>query len=66
MHPFGVQFGLSRGLLQLRGGEILLSDQLLEAVSVEAQLHTHLGRPPIQGNFLVDITVRAAEKALWE
>ena len=65
MHPSGVQFGLSRGLLQLRGEEILLSDQLLEAISVEAQLHIHLGRPPIQGNFLVDITVRAAEKALW-
>ncbi len=66
MHPSGVQFGLSRGLLQLRGEEILLSDQLLEAISVEAQLHIHLGRPPIQGNFLVDITVRAAEKALWD
>jgi len=66
MHPSGVQFGLSRGLLQLRGEEILLSDQLLEAISVEAQLHIHLRRPPIQGNFLVDITVRAAEKALWD
>jgi hypothetical protein len=64
MHPSGVQFGLSRGLLQLRGEEVLLSDQLLEAISVEAQLHLHLGRPPIQGNFLVDITVRAAQSAL--
>src|SRR5207245_9354248 len=42
----------------------LLSNQLLEAISVEAQLHLHLGRPPIQGNFLVDITVRAAQSAL--
>ena len=64
MHPSGVQFGLSRGLLQLRGEEVLLSDQLLEAISLEAQLHLHLGRPPIQGNFLVDITVRAAQNAL--
>src|SRR5258708_30751965 len=30
MHPSGVQFGLSRGLLQLRGEEVLLSDELLE------------------------------------
>ena len=64
MHPSGVQFGLSRGLLQLRGEEVLLSDQLLEAISLEAQLHLHLGRPPIQGNVLVDITVRAAQNAL--
>jgi hypothetical protein len=64
MHPSGVQFGLSRGLLQLRGEEVLLSDALLEEISVQAQAHLRLGRPPIQGNFLVDITVRAAEKAL--
>jgi hypothetical protein len=64
MHPSGVQFGLSRGLLQLRGDEVLLSDALLEEISVQAQAHLRLGRPPIQGNFLVDITVRAAEKAL--
>jgi hypothetical protein len=64
MHPSGVQFGLSKGLLQLRGEEVLLSDQLLEAISVEAQLRVHLGKPPIDGNFLVDITVRAAQSAL--
>ena len=33
MHPSGVQFGLSRGLRQLRGEEILLSDQLLDDFS---------------------------------
>ncbi len=64
MHPSGVQFGLSRGLLQIRGEEILLSDPLLEAISLEAQLHVHLGKPPIQGNFLVDMTVRAAQNIL--
>src|SRR6266581_3517653 len=64
MHPSGVQFGLSRGLLQLRGEEVLLSDQLLEAISLEAQLHLHLGKPPIQGNLLVDITIRAAQSML--
>jgi hypothetical protein len=64
MHPLGVQFGLSRGLLQLRGEEVLLSDELLEAISVEAQLHLHLRRPPIDGNFLVDITVRAAQEVV--
>ncbi len=64
MHPLGVEFGLSRGLLQLRGEEALLSDQLLEAISLEAQKHVELGRPPIRGNFLVDLTVRAAQDAL--
>ena len=37
MHPSGVQFGLSRGLLQLKGEEVLLSDKLLEAISIEAR-----------------------------
>jgi hypothetical protein len=61
MHPSGVQFGLSRACLQLRGEEVLLSDQLLETISVEAQRHFQRGGPPIRGNFLVDITVRAAQ-----
>ena len=47
----------------MRGEEVLLSDQLLETISVEAQMHLHLRKPPIQGNFLVDITVRAAQSA---
>ena len=64
MHPSGVQFGLSRGLLQRRGEEILLSDQLVETISLQAQMHLQLGRPAIPGNFLVDITVRAAQDAL--
>src|SRR5437899_12681041 len=52
------------GCFNCVGEEVLLSDQLLEAISLEAQLHLQLRRPPIQGNFLVDITVRAAQKAL--
>ena len=48
MHPSGIQFGLSRGLLQLRGEEVLLSDQLVEAISAQAQLHLQKGRHPIQ------------------
>ena len=64
MHPSGVQFGLSKGLLQLRGEEVLLSDELLEAISVEAQLRMHLKKPAIDGNFLVAMTVQAAQNAL--
>jgi hypothetical protein len=64
MHPSGVQFGLSRGLLQLLGEEVLLSDKLLETISLQAQMHLQLGRPAIRGNLLVDITVRAAQDAL--
>jgi len=64
MHPPAVEFGLAQGLLQLRGEEVQLSDQLLETISVAAQRHLERRRPPIQGNFLVDITVRAAQDAL--
>src|SRR5438477_454512 len=64
MNPSGVQFGKSRGLLQIRGDEVLLSEKLLETISLEAQQHVQLGRRPIQGNFLVDFTVRAAQDAL--
>ena len=64
MHPVGVEFGLSRGLLHLRGREVILCDELLQAISAEAQVHLHRGRPAIQGNFLVDMTVRAAQDAL--
>src|SRR5215467_13895211 len=64
MHPSGVQFGLSRELLQLRGEEVLLSDSIVEVISLEAQMYIHLGKPPIDGNFLVEMTVRAAQEAL--
>jgi len=66
MHPSGVQFGLSRGLLQLKGEEVLLSDKLLEAISIEAQVRLHLGKAAIEGNFLVEMTVRAAQEALGD
>ncbi len=66
MHPSGVQFGLTRGLLQLKGEEVLLSDKLLEAISIEAQVRLHLGKPAIEGNFLVEMTVRAAHEALGD
>ena len=48
MHPSGVQFGLSQGLLQRRGEEILLSDQLVETISLQAQMYLQLGRPAIR------------------
>ena len=51
-------------MLQLRGEDVLLSDSMLEAISVEAQLRFHLGKAAIEGNFLVELTVRAAEQAL--
>jgi len=43
---------------------MVLSDQLLETISLQAQMHLQLGRPAIRGNFLVDITVRAAQDTL--
>ena len=32
MHPSGVQFGLSQGLLEVRNEEVLLSHQLVDAI----------------------------------
>jgi hypothetical protein len=46
------------------GEEVLLSERVLEAISLEAQLRVHLRKPPIDGNFLVDMTVRAAQAAV--
>ncbi len=52
------------GLLQLRDEEVPLSDSLLEPISAEARLYVRLGKPAIHGNFLVDMTIRAADHAL--
>src|SRR5262249_28043283 len=41
-------------------------DQMIELISIEAQMRVHLGKPAIDHNFLVDMTVRAAENMLLE
>src|SRR5215471_17229539 len=64
MHPAGIEFGLSRGLLELRGDEVLFADRLLEEISLEAQAWLQLKKSPIDGNFLVDLTIRSADKLL--
>jgi hypothetical protein len=48
VHPAGIKFGLSVGLLQLRGAEVVVSDQLLESVSAQARRRIKLGKrvPP--------------------
>jgi len=37
MHPAGIKFGLSLGLLELRGADVILSDPLLESISEMAR-----------------------------
>jgi hypothetical protein len=37
MHPAGIKFGLSHGLLELSGAEVVLSDRLLESISEMAR-----------------------------
>jgi len=64
MDPAGIKFGLSRRLLRYRGDEVLLADVVVEELSRQAQLWLDLKKPPIQGNFLVDFTIRAADKLL--
>ena len=43
-----------------------MTDRLLEEMSLEAQFWLHVRKPPIQGNFLVDMSIRAAEKLLQD
>ena len=64
MHPVGVQFGLSRGLLQLRGDQVFLSDHLLESVALEAQLYVELRKPPTHNSIFTEIVNRVAQDAL--
>ena len=45
MHPAGIKFGLSLDLLQLRGAAVVVADQLLESISVEARRRIHEGEP---------------------
>jgi hypothetical protein len=37
MHPAGIKFGLSHGLLELRGADVVLSQPLLESISEVAR-----------------------------
>jgi hypothetical protein len=64
MRPEGVQFGLSRNLLKLQGEQVFFADGLLEAVSAAAEEWIRFDGPPIEGNFLVDLSIRAADKLL--
>jgi len=45
VHPAGIKFGLSLDLLQLRGAAVVVADQLLESISVEARRRIHEGEP---------------------
>ncbi len=64
MHPLGVRFGLPLGDCFSCEGKKSLSDSLLYPISAEGRLYVRLGKPAIHGNFLVDMTVRAADNAL--
>jgi len=64
MHPSGVQFGLSRGLLRLEGQEVVLSDRLLDTISLEAQWRVHAGKSPTDDKFVVDALIRSAQEAI--
>ena len=44
MHPAGIKFGLSAGLLELRRADVVVSDQLLESISKEARRRIKIGR----------------------
>jgi hypothetical protein len=44
VHPAGIKFGLSTGLLELRRADVVVSDQLLESISKEARRRIKIGR----------------------
>ena len=44
MHPAGIKFGLSTGLLEFRRADVVVSDQLLESISKEARRRIKIGR----------------------
>ena len=56
MHPAGIKFGLSEGLLQLRGADVVVSDQLFESISAEARRRIKLGRR-VDGSLIWDHVV---------
>ena len=44
MHPAGIKFGLSSGLLELHRADVIVSEQLLESISREARRRIKIGR----------------------
>ena len=44
MHPAGIKFGLSMGLLEFRRADVVVSDQLLESISREARRRIKIGK----------------------
>ena len=44
MHPGGIKFGLSAGLLEFRSADVVVSSRLLESISKEARRRIKIGR----------------------
>jgi hypothetical protein len=44
MHPGGIKFGLSAGMLEFRSADVIVSEQLLESISKEARRRIKIGR----------------------
>jgi len=44
MHPAGIKFGLTQGMLQLRGSRVVVSDRFFQTISAEARRRIKLGR----------------------
>jgi hypothetical protein len=56
VHPAGIKFGLSEGLLQLHGADVIVSDQFFESLSAEARRRIKLGRR-VDGSLIWDHVV---------
>jgi hypothetical protein len=65
MHPAGIKFGLSNGLLQLSGADVIVSDELLESISAEARRQVR-DIEPVTGTDIWDEVVHEGLSTLFE
>jgi hypothetical protein len=47
LHPVGIEFGLSRGLLELQGEDVVASDRLLDVIAANAVIAIGHGGSPV-------------------
>jgi hypothetical protein len=62
MDASGLEFGLSRGLLEFLGPDFVVSDRVLESLSVEAHIQAESGEVPVGDEAWWDVINRSLFK----
>src|SRR6476646_10509201 len=65
MHPGGIKFGLSTGLLEFRSADVVASERLLESVSGEARRRIKIGKR-VPGIYIWDHVVSHGIRNVFE